>query len=158
MENTYQNAVETRDLTLSYGDNTVLKGVNVDIKRGEITVILGGSGCGKSTLLRSIIRLTDPSSGTIHLLGEEISAEEAFRIGLVNKICKVSSLNRILSKTANMIVSKDHLALKYTKCFINENQDLSIESVLARESIAMIMTGKSENLRQRLEKFVKKER
>ncbi|TFG15941.1 MAG: enoyl-CoA hydratase/isomerase family protein [Promethearchaeota archaeon] len=92
------------------------------------------------------------------ILGEEISAEDAFRIGLVNKICKVSSLNRILSKTANMIVSKDHLALKYTKSFINENQDLSIESVLARESIAMIMTGKSENLRERLEKFVKKER
>ena len=91
------------------------------------------------------------------ILGEELSAEDALRIGLVNKICKVSSLNRILSKTANMIVSKDNLALKYTKSFINENQDLSIESVLARESIAMIMTGKSEKLRERLEKFVKKE-
>ena len=90
------------------------------------------------------------------ILGEELSAEDAYRIGLVNKVCKASSLNRILNKTANMIVSKDHLALKYTKSFINENQDLNIESVLARESIAMIMTGKSENLRERLEKFVKK--
>ena len=91
------------------------------------------------------------------ILGEELSADDAFRIGLVNKVCKPSSLNRILTKTANMIVSKDHTALKYTKSFINENQDLSIESVLARESIAMIMTGKSENLKERLEKFVKKE-
>jgi len=91
------------------------------------------------------------------ILGEELSADEAFRIGLVNKICKATSLNRILNKTANTIVSKDHLALQYTKSFINENQDLSIESVLARESIAMIMTGKSETLRERLEKFVKKE-
>ena len=90
------------------------------------------------------------------ILGEELSAEDAYRIGLVNKVCKSPSLNRILNKTANIIVSKDHLALKYTKSFINENQDLSIESVLARESIAMIMTGKSENLRDRLEKFVKK--
>ena len=89
------------------------------------------------------------------ILGEEINAEEAFRIGLVNKVCKPSSLNRNLNKTANRIVSKDRLALKYAKSFINENQDLSFESVLARESIAMIMTGKSENLRKRLEKFVK---
>ncbi|MEJ2294588.1 MAG: enoyl-CoA hydratase/isomerase family protein [Candidatus Lokiarchaeota archaeon] len=90
------------------------------------------------------------------ILGQEISAEEAFRIGLVNKICKPSGMNRTLNKTANIIVSKDKLALKYAKSFINENQDLSIESVLARESIAMIMTGKSENLRDRLGKFVRK--
>jgi enoyl-CoA hydratase/carnithine racemase len=89
------------------------------------------------------------------ILGKEINAEEAFRIGLVNKVCKPSGLNRILNKTANVIVSKDRLALKYAKSFINENQDLSVESVLARESIAMIMTGKSENLRKRLEKFIK---
>ena len=91
------------------------------------------------------------------ILGEELSAEEAFRIGLVNKLCKPSGLNRTLNKMANAIVSKDHLALKYAKSFINENQDLSIDSVLARESIAMITTGKSEGLRTRLEKFVKKE-
>jgi hypothetical protein len=56
-----------------------------------------------------------------------------------------------------MIISKDHLALKYAKSFISENQDLSIESVLARESIAMITTGQSEELKKRLEKFIKKE-
>jgi enoyl-CoA hydratase/carnithine racemase len=89
------------------------------------------------------------------ILGNEISAEEALRIGLVNQICKPEGLKRILKKTANMIVSKDHLALKYTKIFLNENQDLCIESVLARESIAMITTGQSEELRKRLGRFVK---
>ena len=88
------------------------------------------------------------------ILGNEISAEEALRIGLVNQVCKPEGLKRILKKTANMIVSKDHLALKYTKEFINENQDLSIESVLARESIAMITTGQSEELKKRLKRFV----
>jgi len=88
------------------------------------------------------------------ILGNEIYAEEALRIGLVNQLCKPEGLKRILKKTANIIVSKDHLALKYTKSFINENQDLSIESVLARESIAMITTGQSEELRKRLRRFV----
>jgi enoyl-CoA hydratase/carnithine racemase len=90
------------------------------------------------------------------LLGKELSAEEAYRIGLVNQVCPTPSLPRILKKTANMIISKDHLALKYTKSFINENQDLSIESVLARESIAMITTGQSDELKKRLAKFIKK--
>jgi enoyl-CoA hydratase len=90
------------------------------------------------------------------ILGNEISAEEALRIGLVNRVCKPEGLGRILKKTANMIVSRDHLALKYTKTFVNENQDLSFESVLARESNAMITTGQSEELRKRLERFVKK--
>ncbi|NVM38409.1 MAG: enoyl-CoA hydratase/isomerase family protein [Candidatus Lokiarchaeota archaeon] len=89
------------------------------------------------------------------ILGNEISTEEALRIGLVNQVCKPEGLKRNLKKMANKIVSRDHLALKYTKTFINENQDLSIESVLARESIAMNTTGQSEELRKRLERFVK---
>jgi enoyl-CoA hydratase/carnithine racemase len=91
------------------------------------------------------------------IMGNELTAEEALKIGLVNQICPTPSLSRILKKTANMVESKDHLALKYTKSFINENQDLNIESVLARESIAMITTGQSTELKKRLEKFVKKE-
>ena len=91
------------------------------------------------------------------ILGKELSAEEAYRIGLVNQVCPTPSLPRILKKTANMIASRDHLALQYTKKFINENQDLSIESVLARESIVMLTTGQSEELKKRLGKFVKKE-
>ena len=90
------------------------------------------------------------------IMGNELSAEEAYRIGLVNQVCPTPSLPRILKKTANIILSKDHLALKYAKSFINENQDLRIESVLSRESIAMITTGQSEELKKRLEKFVKR--
>ncbi|MFX1268767.1 MAG: enoyl-CoA hydratase/isomerase family protein [Promethearchaeota archaeon] len=90
------------------------------------------------------------------ILGKEITAEEALNIGLVNQLCPLASLDRILKKTANMIISKDQLALRYTKSLINENQDLNIESVLARESIAMITTGQSDDVRKRLKKFVKK--
>jgi len=91
------------------------------------------------------------------IFGNEISAEKALEIGLVNQICKPESLKRILKKTANTIIQKGHLALKYTKSFINENQDLDIESVLAKETIAMITTGQTDVLKKRLEKFVKKE-
>ena len=90
------------------------------------------------------------------LLGQEIGAEEALRIGLVNQICKPESLRRILKKTANMIVQKDHLGLRYTKRMINENYDLNIEATLCRESIAMLNTSRSDELKKRLTKFVEK--
>jgi len=91
------------------------------------------------------------------IFGNEINAEEALRIGLITQICKPEGLKRILKKTANTIVQKSHLALRYAKNFINENQDIDIEGVLARESIAMIETGQSEELKRRLTNFVKKE-
>jgi enoyl-CoA hydratase len=90
------------------------------------------------------------------LLGGEVSAERAFELGIVNKICKSEALNRILKKAANSIVQKSHLALKYAKSLINENQDMDINGVLTRESLAMIMTGKSEEVKKRLAKFVHK--
>ena len=92
----------------------------------------------------------------IMIFGEEISAEEALKIGLVTRVCKPEGLRRILKKTANTIVQKSHLALKYTKAYINENQDMEIEGVLGRESVAMIETGNSEELRKRLTNFVQK--
>ena len=88
-------------------------------------------------------------------LGTEINAEEALNIGLVNQVCKPEGLKRVLKRTANTIVQKDHFALKWAKKLINENQDDTIESVLAKELRVMIFAGQSVELKRRLEKFVK---
>jgi enoyl-CoA hydratase len=88
-------------------------------------------------------------------LGSEINAEEAFNIGLVNQVCKPEGLRRILKRTANTIVQKDHQALKWAKKLINENQNKPIETVLTEELRVMILTGQSSDLKKRLEKFVK---
>ena len=50
-------AIETKNLTLSYGDSIIIEELDLNIPKGEITVFIGGNGCGKSTLLRSIARL-----------------------------------------------------------------------------------------------------
>jgi enoyl-CoA hydratase len=89
------------------------------------------------------------------LLGSEINAEEALNIGLVNQVCKPEGLRRILKRTANTIIQKDHLALKWAKKLLNENQDDNFESVLTKELRVMILTGQSSDLKRRLEKFVK---
>lgn len=64
--------VEVVDLVARYGTRTILEGVNVEVKPGEIRVILGGSGSGKSTLLKHMIGMIKPAGGDVRLLGEPI--------------------------------------------------------------------------------------
>lgn len=56
-----------------FGEHTILNGLNFDIERGKITTILGFSGAGKSTLLKHLLGLLRPTSGTIDVLGTDIS-------------------------------------------------------------------------------------
>lgn len=57
--------LELHDLKLSYGSSTILKGVNLSVKRGDVVSIIGPSGTGKTTLLRCINYLAKPNSGLI---------------------------------------------------------------------------------------------
>ncbi len=57
--------ISLRDVAVTYDGRRILKGVNLDIARGETMVLLGGSGSGKSTLLRQIIGLERPDSGRV---------------------------------------------------------------------------------------------
>lgn len=66
-------AIEVEDLVTHYGDRMILGGVSVTVRTGEIMVVMGGSGSGKSTLLRHMIGLEHPTSGTIRLLGRELT-------------------------------------------------------------------------------------
>ena len=67
-----QPIVEVRNLTVGYGENTVLKNLSFAIDRGGICAILGGSGCGKSTLLKHMIGLYRPFSGDVLIRGRSI--------------------------------------------------------------------------------------
>lgn len=57
--------LKIENLHKSYGQVVALDGVNLEVKQGEVVVVMGPSGCGKSTLIRCINRLTEPCSGRI---------------------------------------------------------------------------------------------
>ena len=62
-----------KGLEKSFGGLDVLKGVDLDVEKGEKIVLLGPSGCGKSTLLRCINCMEDPTGGSIFFRGEDIA-------------------------------------------------------------------------------------
>jgi polar amino acid transport system ATP-binding protein len=65
--------VNVNDLNKSFGSNHVLRGIDLHVQRGEVVCIIGPSGSGKSTLLRCINMLEQPTSGTIVVLGRELT-------------------------------------------------------------------------------------
>lgn len=65
--------IELKNLKKSFGDKTVLRGVDLAIKSGETTCIIGRSGCGKSVLLKLIVGLLSPDEGTVVVDGQDIS-------------------------------------------------------------------------------------
>ncbi len=79
------SGVNIRGLSIRFGHNEVIKGLDLQVHEGEFLVLLGPSGCGKSTLLHSIAGLIDVSGGSIHIGGQDMTdAEPAQRgIGMV---------------------------------------------------------------------------
>ena len=62
-------------LKKSYGDNLVIDGLDLEVRAGEVIVVIGPSGCGKSTLLRCINALEDIQCGRILLEGQEVDGK-----------------------------------------------------------------------------------
>lgn len=75
--------VEFRDVHKAYGRKKVLRGVDLQVHRGEVLVILGGSGTGKSVTLRHMLGLEAPDSGRVIVDGEDITdlpEEQLYRV------------------------------------------------------------------------------
>lgn len=71
--NNTEDILVIQDLTKSFETTAVLKGLSLTLKKGENLVILGKSGTGKSVLIKCIVRLLNADSGSINVLGEEIT-------------------------------------------------------------------------------------
>ena len=81
--------LSVQGLRVSYGNRPVLRGVDLDVQRGEVVALIGPNGCGKTTLLRAITKLVPAQSGTVHIDGEPVEAlpsrEMARRVAVVSQ-------------------------------------------------------------------------
>ena len=65
--------ITVKGLEKAFGDNKVLKGIDIEIDKGEVIVVIGASGSGKSTFLRCLNCLEDPTGGNIYFDGVDIA-------------------------------------------------------------------------------------
>jgi iron complex transport system ATP-binding protein len=79
--------LQADNVDLAYDARTIVRGLDLEIRQGEITTIIGPNGCGKSTVLRALARLLAPKGGTVLLDGQDIHSQPtravAKRLGLL---------------------------------------------------------------------------
>jgi len=75
--------VEVRDARVSFGSAKVLRGVNLNIPKGEIVALIGPNGSGKTTLLRALLGLQKLDTGDVRLFGQPITPKTLCRVGYV---------------------------------------------------------------------------
>lgn len=96
-----QPMVSIRDVHKSFGDLEVLKGVSLDVMKGEVICIIGPSGSGKSTLIRCINALNDIQQGSILVEGQEVNDPNLNKLELRKKVGMVfQQYNLFPHKTA----------------------------------------------------------
>ena len=96
-----QPIVSIRDVHKSFGDLEVLKGVSLDVMKGEVICIIGPSGSGKSTLIRCVNALNDIQSGAITVCGIELTSDGLDKLELRKRVGMVfQQYNLFPHKTA----------------------------------------------------------
>ncbi len=101
-------SIEVRDVWKSYDGHAVLRGVRLDVAKGETLVIIGGSGEGKSVLIRQIIGLEHPDRGDIRL--NDLAVEEYRRLPIEKKPFRVSMVFQS-SALLNSLTVADNVSL-----------------------------------------------
>ncbi|MBL4936506.1 ABC transporter ATP-binding protein [Clostridium sp. YIM B02515] len=92
MENINEPIISIKDLRMSYGSEDVLKGINIDIHKGQIIGYIGPNGAGKSTTVKILLGILNNYRGTIKIFGEDISngsIEYKKKIGYVPETAEV---------------------------------------------------------------------
>ncbi|XKM38042.1 amino acid ABC transporter ATP-binding protein (plasmid) [Rhizobium ruizarguesonis] len=99
--NVDQPIVSIKDVRKAYGDFEVLKGISLDIMKGDVICIIGPSGSGKSTLIRCINALADIQGGSIRVEGQEVHDPKLDKLSLRRKVGMVfQQYNLFPHKTA----------------------------------------------------------
>ena len=133
-------AIEVHALVAHYGARLILDHVNVTVSAGEIMVIMGGSGSGKSTLLRHLLGLNAPTSGSIKLLGQDITSATATQMHDLRKNMGVSFQGGALFGSMSVLENVMLPLREHTRL------DEQTMAIMARMKLEVVSLGGLEHL------------
>lgn len=74
-----ESVIEVESLVKTYGDLRALDGISLNVYRGEVLALLGPNGAGKTTAIEIMQALRDPTSGSVKVLGQDVTTESGAR-------------------------------------------------------------------------------
>ena len=128
-----ETIINVKDLRKSFGNSEVLKGIDLEVKEGEVICIIGPSGSGKSTLLRCLNLLEYPNSGEIYFKDQNILDRKV-------NLNKVRSKISMVFQNFNLFNNKDVLdncTLGPTKILKEDRHDAINKALETLESVGM---------------------
>ena len=145
--------IEINHLSKSFGNNHVLRDINLELKKGENIVILGKSGCGKSVLIKCIVGLLNFDSGLLKIFGKDISNISRKEFDIMRE--KIGFVFQSSALYDSMSV-RDNLAFplrkktKHTKKEIQYQIEKTLESVGLKNTIELMPSELSGGMRKRI--------
>jgi osmoprotectant transport system ATP-binding protein len=104
--------IELESVSKKFGATIALHETNLRIEAGKTTVLIGSSGCGKSTILRLIIGLLEPTTGTVTIEGERVSASNVLALRRqIGYVIQEGGLFAHLTAAQNVLLMAKHLKL-----------------------------------------------
>ena len=134
-------AIRVRGLVKRFDGVTVLNGINLEVRRGETMVIMGGSGSGKSTLLRNIIGSLRPEEGSVEIMGRDITRLDETALNEVRKSFGILFQSGALFQSMTL---RENIAL-----ILREHTDLPDETIDIIVKIKLELVG----LREHADKY-----
>ncbi len=162
-------SISLEHVVRSFGNQTVLNDISLEIADGEFLVLLGPSGCGKSTLLRTIAGLEQPSSGRVYLDGEDVtqaqpgerdigmvfqnyslyphlSVKENLAFGLRARRTPRHEVDAAVGRVASLLELQELLARKPRQLSGGQRQRVALGRAIARRPRVILMDEPLSNL------------
>ena len=130
--------ISTRGLEKAFGSNKVLRGIDLDLHKGENVVVLGRSGTGKSVLIKIIAGLLKPDKGMVKVLGEEIDKLDVKQLQQLRLKIGFSFQNSALYDSMTIRENLEFPLVRNRKNLTREEVDKAVKQVL--EDVGLLQT------------------
>ncbi len=141
--------LDVKGIKKTFGDNEVLKGIDLQVEKGEVVVIIGPSGCGKSTFLRCLNCMEDPTEGVIMFNGENIADvkvdinKHRQHIGMVFQHFNLFNNKNVLQ---NIMLAPNHIQLTEQRKIAFKNFFIKFGNLFTKKKKELIPNRKRKDI------------